>query len=411
MRYLITADAMFDGSGDEPAPAPALVVEGGVIEQVTSRGDPALPAVDEVIQLSGHTLLPGYIDGHVHLVFDGGPDPVAALRTESDEHVLLRMAAHAARMVSAGITTARDLGDRNFLSLPVRDAIKEGMLMGPRLLCAGPPITTTAGHCWYLGGEADGELAVRQAVRDHVKRGVDCIKVMATGGNMTPGSNMLREQFNLAELTAIVEEAHRLGKTVAAHCHATVGIRLAVQAGVDTLEHCSFQGPSGVEFDATLAAEIARRGMYISPTIAMGSRLPAAMVERADDAMMARIAMMLEGRWKSMGAARSLGCAFIASTDCGIPHSPHDQLPASLAAWAIDGGFPVAEVLRAATSTIASALGIAGVTGALRPGLAADIIAVPGDPFADPALLAEVDFVMKGGDVVRNESREAVAVA
>ena len=188
MRYLITADAMFDGSGDEPAPAPALVVEGGVIEQVTSRGDPALPAVDEVIQLSGHTLMPGYIDGHVHLVFDGEPDPVAALRTESDEHVLLRMAAHAARMVSAGITTARDLGDRNFLSLPVRDAIKEGMLMGPRLLCAGPPITTTAGHCWYLGGEADGELAVRQAVRDHVKRGVDCIKVMATGGNMTPGA-------------------------------------------------------------------------------------------------------------------------------------------------------------------------------------------------------------------------------
>ncbi len=403
MHYLLTAEAMFDGRGANLVERPAILVEGASIARVTVEGDPSLPPNVETIDLPGHTLMPGLIDGHVHLVFDGGPDPVASLRTETDEHALLRMAIHAGSMLDAGITTARDLGDRTFLSLHVRDAIAEGLMPGPRLLCAGPPLTTTAGHCWYLGGEVDGEVAIRKGVRERVKRGVDCLKVMATGGGMTPGSNMLREQFSVAELTAMVDEAHRLEKTIAAHCHATVGIRLAVAAGVDTLEHCSFHGPSGTEFDEALAAEIARTGIWISPTIASTSRLlTPERLASMDDATRARVHMFISGRWDWMRAAREMGCKFIASTDCGIPNSPHNQLPASLAAWVEEGGFPAAEVLRAATGTIADALGIGGITGSLSPGLAADIIAVPGNPLVASGLLEKVDFVMKEGRIHRN---------
>lgn len=411
MPTLLTADALVDVRDGGIISRPAILVENGVITRVARQGDPGLPADAARVDLPGLTLMPGLIDAHVHLIFDAGSDPVASLAPESDEHALLRMAVEARAMIQAGITTARDLGDRTFLSLPVRDAINEGLIPGPRLICAGPPITTTAGHCWYLGGEVDGEVAIRRGVRERVKRGVDCLKVMATGGGMTPGSNTLRAQFTVAELAAMVEEAHRLGKRIAAHCHGTEGIRRAVEAGVDTLEHCSFAGENGPDFDEEVARQIAAKGIRVSPTVFVSMKR--AMSPRPgdpNDPFAARYPALLEAMRDRMQRMRELGCRFIASTDNGVRNAPHDSLAVALEIWVRLLGFPAGEVIRAATIDNADTLGLGGAIGSIEEGKLADIIAVEGNPLDEIEALQRVRFVMKGGKVERLEAAVPVAV-
>ena len=414
MAYILTADALITGLDRAAVEAPAILVEGTKIARVTKRSDPMLPAEADVIDLGSCTLMPGLIDCHVHMIFDAGDDPVATLAPETDAHALLRMGVEARAMLQAGITTARDLGDRNFLSLPLRDAIDEGLVEGPRLVCAGPPVTTTAGHCWYLGGEADGEVAIRKGVRERVKRGVNCIKVMATGGGMTPGSNMLRAQFSVDELRALVDEAHRLEKHVAAHCHGTEGIRRAVEAGVDTLEHCSFQGAEGTDFDERVAEQIAAKGIWVSPTITIGFlRFEAMLTAGVSDARMQRMRTNMETRWTRLQRLRELGCRFVGSTDDGIAHAPHDAFAPALALWVHQGGFPADEVIRASTSVAANVIGVGAETGSISEGKEADILAVAGTPLDDIDALTRPVFVMKGGRIYRDDrsavGREAAA--
>jgi len=311
----------------------------------------------------------------------------------------------------------------------VRDAINEGLIEGPRLVCAGPPITTTAGHCWYLGGEADGEVEVRKGVRERVKRGVDCIKVMATGGGMTPGSNMLRAQFSVAELRAMVEESHRLGRHIAAHCHGTEGIRRAVEAGVDTLEHCSFAGADGPDFDERLVEQIAAKGIAVSPTLAptlktIATQPPEASrigepgrfpnplrtgapppIPSSGSPEAQRMLRLLGTMRERLLFMRDAGCTFIASTDDGIMNAPHDGLPASLVLWVRMMGFPAEAVIRAATSDAARVIGAGEQTGAIEPGRQADVIAVEGNPLAAIEAVERVSFVMKGGTVYRRPRR------
>ncbi len=200
----------------------AVVVSGPTIAWVGRRADlPTELADTSAIHELGHvTLMPGLIDTHVHLGFDGGPDPVARMKAESDAEQLLVMVRSARRLLSVGVTTARDLGARGFLDVTLRDAIAAGTARGPRLVVSGRPLTAvTGGHCWFMGGECDTTDDVRTMVRYHHKMGVDTIKVMSTGGFMTTGSAPWHAQFTLEQLQAAVEEAHRVGKPVAAHAH------------------------------------------------------------------------------------------------------------------------------------------------------------------------------------------------
>lgn len=402
MHTILTADYLVDGRGDRAIERAAVLVEGASIARVTDADDPSLPRDARRIDLGPHTLLPGLMDGHVHLAFDGGPDPVKSLAAEDDDRALLRMASHAASMLRAGITTTRDLGDRRFNSLPLRGAIEDGLLPGPRLLSAGPPITTTGGHCWYLGGEADGEVELRRAVRERAKRGVNWIKVMASGGNMTPGSNVMRAQFTVEELRAVVEEARRLEKPVAAHCHSVEGIRVAVAARVDMLEHCTFQTPEGILAEDALLDEIAEQGIWISPTIASAGKRRRTRIAEVDPGRAARLDSMLERRWEWMRRALDRGIRFVASTDNGIGNAPHDGLPDSLVGF-IEAGFDAMTVIKIATSQAAEGLRVASLTGAIEAGLRADLIAVPGNVLERPDALNEVAFLMKDGVVVRSD--------
>lgn len=376
----LTGGRVWDGLAAEPVQAPVHVASGLVA---------ACAAEDaRQVDVSGCTVLPGLIEAHAHLCWNAAEDwrTVYDVEARSPGRLLLRMMGNAQRMLSAGMTTVRDLGSPTHDAVELRNAIQAGMVTGPDLLVAGAPITTTGGHCWFLSGEADGELGVRVAVRERVKAGVDWIKVMASGGNMTPGSNPMRAQYTVDELRAIVAEAHRLGRRVTAHGHGAEGIRVAVEAQVDMIEHCTFQTLAGSEKDDALIAEIARKGIIVSPTIV--GRIGAM---EGDDRFRRRSELLC--------AMVEAGCQMVMSTDCGIPHTPHDHLARGMVTFERLTGLEPTEVLKLATSTGAHLLGLSD-RGTIEPGRRADVVVVEGDPTQDLAALSQVRMVIAGGRVV-----------
>ncbi len=233
-------------SGEQLLPdAGVVLVEGGRILGVQPPGM-ALPGGCAVADYSDATLLPGLIDTHVHLCGDSGLGALDRLPTFGDEE-LTAVIGDALRVhLAAGVTTVRDLGDRHWAVLDWRDRNQE-TTAAPTVLASGPPITSPRGHCWNMGGEAQGVRALRRAVRERAERGVDIVKIMASGGANTPGTDAARPQFTLEELRAVVEEAHAAGLAVTAHAHPLTAIRDALAAGVDAIEHCTFITATGIE--------------------------------------------------------------------------------------------------------------------------------------------------------------------
>jgi imidazolonepropionase-like amidohydrolase len=310
----------------------------------------ALPRTD----YPGSTIMPGLIDSHVHLAFDGGPNPAGRMRSETDEQQLVLMLHSARDLLGVGVTTARDLGARAYLDVVVRDAIAAGLARGPRMVVATRPITVTGGHCWFMGGEADSDDELRRMVRTHHKHGADLIKVMSTGGFMTTGSAPWYAQFTRAQLAVIVEEAGRVDKPVAAHAHGIEGIHRAVEAGVTTLEHCSFVTETNERrFDEPLAARIAERGIYVCPTINVNAPY------------VAELTGIVVG--EHLKAMHEMGVRLIAGTDAGIDNTPHHQYVGGLE-YLMTLGFRAADVLAMATTEAAAALGVDAITGRLASG-------------------------------------------
>jgi imidazolonepropionase-like amidohydrolase len=381
----LRAARLFDGEGPRLVERPLVLIEDGMIRAVDA-GAVQPPEGAEVVDLGDATLLPGLIDVHVHLGFDAGPDPVKQMMEDDDATLLLRMRYHARRALAAGITTVRDLGDRDFLGLALRDWFRSGEEAGPEIVAAGPPVTVTGGHCWFMHGEADGEIGVRIGVRGRVKRGVDVIKIMATGGNMTRGTNPMLPQFTVAELAAAVEEAHRLGRKVTAHAHGAPGIARAVEARVDGIEHCSFQTADGPRPDPAIIERLAAQGTEVCPTVGRppGNALPPEWAARQ------------EARMRLLEQMHRAGVKLVGGTDAGIMGVPHDSLPYGVEILS-RAGLGAAGALAAATSVAAAACGLAERKGRLRPGMDADILAVRGNPLDGLAALRDVAAVFRGG--------------
>src|SRR5690349_9698511 len=258
---VLHARRLFDGTATSLHADATIVIDGDRITRVETGV--AAPAGAHIVD----TVLPGLVDGHVHLAFDASPDPVATLAARDDAEAVAAMTAAGRAAVRGGITTVRDLGDRGYLSLGLRDAAASDPTL-PTIVASGPPITTPGGHCHFLGGAADGVEGVRAAVREHAERGVDVIKIMASGGNLTPGSRPEVSQFRPAELRAAVEEAHRLGLPVVAHAHGTASVADALAAGVDGLEHVTFMTADGVdEIPDDLLAALAAGPVVIGVTL------------------------------------------------------------------------------------------------------------------------------------------------
>jgi imidazolonepropionase-like amidohydrolase len=315
------------------------------------------------------------------------------MRAETDEQQLVLMLRNARHLLGVGVTTARDLGGRSYLSVVVRDAVAAGLTRGPRLVVAGPPVTVTGGHCWFMGGEADSEDDLRRMVRTHHKHGADLIKVMATGGFMTRGSAPWYAQFSAAQLAVIVAEAGRVDMPVAAHAHGVEGIRRAVEAGVTTIEHCSWVTETNERFfDERVAAEIAGRDIVVCPTISANAPYIAELVGLTVGEYVRRMFQM--------------GVRMIAGTDAGIDNNPHHQYAGGLAALVTLLGFSPAEVIAMATTSAAAVLGLGAVTGRLAAGYEADLIVVDGDPLADITALGRLRRVVaRGRDYVPDSGR------
>jgi imidazolonepropionase-like amidohydrolase len=391
MPEVLTAPRVM--TGDESVADGAVVIGDRTVDWVGPVG--TLPAEYAALPRADYpdsTIMPGLIDSHVHLGFDGGPNPAARMRAETDEQQLIRMLYSARDLLGVGVTTARDLGGRGYLGVIVRDAIAEGLARGPRMVVAACPVTVTGGHCWFMGGEADSEDDLRRMVRTHHKHGADLIKVMSTGGFMTNGSAPWYAQFTAAQLAVIVEEARRVDKPVAAHAHGLEGIRRAVEAGVTTLEHCSFVTETNERrFDEALAALIAERGIVVCPTINVNAPY------------VTELTGIVVG--EHLVTMREMGIRIIAGTDAGIDNTPHHQYVGGLE-YLVKIGFRPGDVLAMATTEAAAVLGVGAVTGRLAPGYEADLIVVHGDPLADISVLGRLRRVIaRGRDYVPDSGR------
>jgi len=389
----LRASWLFDGVSSALIPDPVVLIEGSTIRGVSSGG--RAPQDVTVADLSGATLLPGLIDTHVHLAFDTSSDAVGRLAQRRDAEVVDAMRSAARVALRGGVTTVRDLGDRGYLSLGLRR--QAGL---PTIIAAGPPITTPGGHCHYLGGTAEPTVTgIRSAVREHAERGVDVIKIMASGGNLTPGSRQDLAQFPPEVLRAAVDEAHRLGLPVTVHAHAVAAIADAVAAGVDGMEHVSFWTADGVDAPADLIQLIADRRIAVGATV--GMRPVPGLTPPPE------VAVRLPGIMASTRRLHQAGALMVAGTDAGIaPVKPHDAVryaPAMLAQL----GYGQAEALRAITSVAAGVCGLARRKGRIAPGFDADVLAVDGDPIADPDALHRIRAIYARGTPAASDASAA----
>ena len=392
METLVLMGAsLIDGTGAEPARGRAVVVEGGRIASVVDEG--RAPR-GRRIDLSGCTLLPGLINCHVHLCLGAEADPVRVLKDEPVALTALKALLRARQTVDAGVTTVRDLGGREYAELAVRRAVAEGLFPGPRILAAGRPVCMTGGHGSWLGREADGPDDARKAVREQLKAGADVIKLIATGGVMTPGVEPGSPQLTLEEMRAAIEEARKAGRLAAAHAQGASGIADAIEAGITTIEH-------GIFLTDEIIASMKRKGVFLVPTLAapaaistggLAAGIPDFMVRKSDAVIPHHIA--------SFQRAAKAGVRIAAGADSGTPLNIHGSLLPELELMVKYGMTPL-EAIRSATSVAAEALGLGGETGRVEPGYAADLLAVARQPGERIGALGDVRLVLARGAVVK----------
>lgn len=395
--HALRAPVAFDGHRFLEGGATVLV-DGDRIVGVEKAGCD-LPEGCELTSYEG-TVLPGLFDAHAHLVSNGDPGALEAAGSATDDELDARIEESLHAQVRAGVTTVRDLGDRHYRTLVARDAETSGL---PRIVCAGPPLTVPSGHCHYLGGEVAGPDDIRAAISEHRDRGVDVIKVMASGGILTLGTDILGVQFEPEHLRLAVDVAHESGLQVLAHAHSLAGIVHALDAGVDGIEHYTGLADGGIALPDDLLARTAESGVVVDCTYGFDKEAlaslptpPAHLLEA-----MRRSGLDLEtflaARIEAGTRIRAHGVRVIAGLDSGAaPTKRHGRMDLVLSDF-VEAGYSMAETLTAATAHAAEACGLAEVTGSLRTGLAADLLVVAGDLSVGTAPLKEPVEVLVGG--------------
>jgi imidazolonepropionase-like amidohydrolase len=391
----IRAGRAFDG--ERVVPGGALVlVDDGRIAGVEPGAAPA-PEDCQVLDVPGGTVLPGLVDAHVHLCADGTDGTLDRIGEPGQDAMAAVIEQSLRRHLAAGVTTVRDLGDRRFAVLDWRSSARGGGVY-PAVVAAGPPITSVGGHCANMGGEAAGADQLRAAVRERAERGVDVIKIMTSGGFATTGTQVMLCQFTLEELRVVVDQAHAAGLPVTAHAHGLPAVHMAMAAGADGIEHCSFltdKGPSQSEQDL---ARLAEAGTAVCPTPGFAGT-PEPTPNAA--ALLAKLGMtfeqVMEMNKRRVGQMHAAGVRVVSGSDGGIAAAkPHGLLPVSVA-FLVEGGVSTVAALASATVLAAAACGLGDRKGRLRSGYDADLLVVDGDPVADIGALARPVAVFAGG--------------
>ena len=394
--------ALVDGTGAPAQSDQAILVEDGRIVDVGPDARVARPEHARQLDYPGATALPGLIDAHVHLVIPRSHgsmlDDMLAL---TDDELVVLGAASAERFLRAGVTTIFDCGARGDTAFRIRDAVNRGLVLGPRTLVSGRPITRTGGHCWWWGGEADGVDDVRAAVIKLLdEEGADGIKMMATGGYMTTTTNPSDSAYPREVFEAAIEEARKRGRYITAHAHGVEGMRLASEAGIDCLQHASMIGAErNWQFSEEVARGMAARGTRAAMTMAQGIRVAREKGEVIDWRRAQRGDPLTPAMW--MADARALadaGVDLVIGTDMtSVTDTDHGEETILEIEAFVEIGFTPLEAIRAATSLAATNLKIEGVTGRLAPGLAADILVVGGRPDRDIHDLRNGRLVLREG--------------
>ncbi|HVR11107.1 MAG TPA: amidohydrolase family protein [Thermoanaerobaculia bacterium] len=401
----LKAARLFDGRSDHWVRDGVVVVAGGKIQ--AAGAGVAVPAGAQTIDLGDVTLMPGLIDCHVHLSFEASDDynrdAITRLRRDVAESAI-RATANARHTLMAGFTTVRDLGSSDFIDVGLRNAIRDGVIPGPRMLVSVHMLGARGGHADGAGfayrqlgeepgferGIASGPDQFRDAVRFAVKYGADVIKVGATGGVLSLSDEVDTPQVTQAEMDALVDEAHRLHKRAAAHAHGVTGAKEAIRAGIDSIEHGSFLDEEGLRM-------MKERGTWLVPTLLAGEYASGRVVPRHyPPEIAAKAAAAVAQRSAMFRNALRMGVKIAFGTDSAV--SPHG-LNAKEFKLLVDHGMAPAAALRSAMDAAADLLGLPGQIGTLEAGKQADLVAVPGDPLADIRVTERVSFVMKGGQI------------
>lgn len=400
---VIKADALVDVQNSKIVNNPIVIIENNVIQYVGKQGSKTLPEEASFLDLSGHTLLPGLMDMHVHLTSDANIHGYRRLKVSTPRSAITGVKNARATLMS-GFTTVRNVGAPGYADVALRDAINDGDVIGPRMYVSGPSIGVTGGHCdnnllpfEYKAtseGVADGPWAVRAKVRQNIKYGADVIKFCATGGVLSKGTKVGAQQFSFEEMQALITEAHLRGLTVAAHAHGTDGIKNAIRAGVDSVEHASFLDEEAI----ALAKEM---GTYLSMDIyvteyILGEGEKAGILEES----LAKERTVGKRQRASFTNAHLAGVNMIFGSDAGVyPHGDNARQLSRMVRF----GMSAMEVIQAATLHPADLLGKSNLLGSIDTGKIADIIAVKGDVMNDLTLLENIPVVIKDGIIVKHE--------
>lgn len=400
---VIKADAMVDVDNNTVIANPLVIVENNIISYVGKQDFQPLPTDATVLDLSGHTLLPGLMDMHVHLTSDADVHGYRRLKISTPRSAITGVKnAHTTLM--AGFTTVRNVGAPGYADVALRDAINEGDIIGPRMYVSGPSIGVTGGHCdnnllpfeynVTSEGVADGPWAVRTKVRQNIKYGADVIKFCATGGVLSKGTKVGAQQFSFAEMQALITEAHLRGLTVAAHAHGTNGINDAIRAGVDSIEHGSFLDDETIELAVQMGTYLSM-DIYVTEYI-LGEGEKAGILEES----LAKERTVGKRQRDNFTKALNAGVKIVFGSDAGV--YPHGDNARQLSRMVTFGMSPM-QAIQAATIHSADLLGKAKLIGSISHGKLADIIAVKGDVMQDLSLLENVQVVIKDGIVVKQQ--------
>jgi len=395
-KHLIRNVSLIDGLGGDPRPGWAVAVEGDRIAWMGPTAQAPAFEPGSVIEGGGRTLLPGMINSHVHLCADGAADLFAQAVNDSVPIATVRSVLNARLTLEAGITTVRDCGAASQIAIEISKAVDRGMIEGPRVRAAGRVVTMTGGHGHFIGREADGADEVRKAVRAEIKGGAAFIKVMATGGVLTPGVDPSQTAFTIEEMQAAVEEAHKAGKPAASHAIGNGGIKNALKAGIDSVEH-------GFYLDDESINLALKQGSFLVPTlIAVDQIVNNGLDGGIPDWVVTKAKSESGHHRESFVMAVKSGVKIAAGTDAGTPFNPHGDLPLELAKM-VEFGLPPMLALVAATSNAARLLRMEDQIGSVEQGKLADLILVDGDPLRDIGVMRRPSFVMKSGRIVRNQ--------
>ena len=398
-RTLVRAGHLLDVKTGKLLDGQTIIVVGETIQSIAPTANVQAQSGDTVVDLSGLTVLPGLIDVHTHLTMNTNFDPFLEV-TSTDAKEAINGVVNARTTLMAGFTTVRNVGAYGFTDVDLRDAINAGQVPGPHMLVSGPALGITGGHCddnllpikYHAVGDgvADGIAAVQHQVRQNIKYGADLIKICATGGVLSKGDDPQASQYTLEEMQAIVADAHRLGRKVAAHAHGAQGILWATEAGVDSIEHGSYINDEAI-------AEMKKRGTYLVPTLYLEDwileygNLPPFYHQKMLDTI-----AVAKGNIKH---AMQSGVKIALGTDAAV--YPHGLNAHELDVYVNQLGMAPLAALQSATINAADLMGLTAKTGTLDPGKWADIIAVDKNPLDDVRVLQNVKFVMKAGVIYK----------